>query len=135
MAPAEQAVKIAKLFVELVVARRTDRNHICRVARDPPIGKHSRNHERSEEIALSAFVDTEMRLEHFRRMHFLIAKPRFAENFGLERELHEILDPTSLQQNLWPFLVNGHTQVLLLREKDRVRFGRKREPTFLQQCA
>ena len=95
------------------------------------IDKYSRNHQRPEKITLPAFIDTEVRLEHFRQMHLLIAKPRFPENFGLEGEFHEILDPTPLHRNLWPFSVNGHTQLLLLREKDRVRLGRKREPAFL----
>src|SRR4029453_5690375 len=131
MAPAEEAVEITKLFVELILAPRPDRTHTRRVPCNPPnffrerinprvradslavlhteieklacalpIGKHSRNHERSEEIALSAFVDTEMRLEHFRRMHFLIAKPRFAENFGLEGELHQIQNTPPFHKNL-----------------------------------
>ena len=140
VAPTEQAVEITKLLVKLVVARRTNRNHIRCVARDAPnffrqrmnppvradsfailhaeveelagarpIDEYSRNHQRPEEIALATFIHTEMRLEHFRGMHFLIANPSFAENFGLECELHEILNPTPLQQDFWPFFVNGHT--------------------------
>ena len=47
---------------------------------------HAGDDQRPEEIAFAAFIDAEVRLEHFRRMHFFVTKLRFAENFRLELE-------------------------------------------------
>ena len=101
--------------------------------RDRAIGKYAGDHQRPEEIALSAFVDAKMRLEHFRRMHFLITEPRFAENLRLQFETNEILDPLALQEHLGPLLVNRDAQFILLREKKRVGFRRKIETGVIEQ--
>ena len=101
--------------------------------RDPAIHVDARDDERSEEIALAAFVDAEMRLEHFRRMHFLVAELRLAQNLRFELELHELLDPLALQQHLRSLLVNGDAQLVLLREEKRVRPRREFERQFLEQ--
>src|ERR1700675_4964804 len=77
---------------------------VQKVARDASIDIHARNHQRSKKIALSAFIHAEMRLEHLRRMYFLVTQFRFTENFRLELELHKLLHAFALHQNLWPLL-------------------------------
>ena len=105
-----------------------------KLSRDCAIGKDAGDHERPEEIALAAFVDAEMRLEHFRRMHFLITEPRFAENLRLQFETDEILDALALQEHLGSFFVNRDAQFILLGEKERVGLRRKIETGFLEQA-
>src|SRR6266581_9668593 len=48
------------------------------------------NHEWPEKVTLSALVHTEVRLEHFRQVHFFVAQFRFAENLWLQFKLHEL---------------------------------------------
>src|SRR5439155_46835 len=102
------------------------------LARAFTIDKDTRDHQRSEKIALPAFVHAKMRLKHFRRMHLFVAEPSFTENLRFENELCEILHPAPLHQNLWTFLINGHAQLFLLRKKNRVRLRRKGESAVLR---
>src|ERR1044072_5077914 len=89
-------------------------------SRDRSIDVDAGNDQRPEEIALPAFIDSEMRFEHFRRMHLLVAELRLLKNLGLELELNELLDPLALQQDLWPFLINRDAQFVFLREEERI---------------
>src|SRR4029077_1721334 len=99
------------------------------------IDKDTRDHQRSEKIALPTFVHSKMRLKHFRRMPLFVAEPSFTENLRFEKELYEILHSAPLHQNLWTFLINGHAQLFLLREKNRVRLRREGESAFTQKPA
>ena len=91
-------------------------------ARDGAIDVHARDHQRAEEIALAALVDAEVRLEFFRREHFLVAQFRLAENFRLQRELDEILRVLALDEHLRAFDVNGEVELALLRGVEGVGF-------------
>ena len=102
--------------------------------RDRAIGVDAGDHQWPEEIALPAFVDPKVRLEHFRRMHLLVTEARFAENLRLEFETDEILDPLALQQNLRTLLVDRDAQLVLLREKKRVGLRRKIETKLAQEA-
>ena len=93
----------------------------------------ARNDKWPKEIAFSAFIDTEMRLEHFWRMNLLVAEFRLLENFRLQLELDELLNPLALQQNLRALLVDSDAKFVLLREKERVRLWRKVEAKILKQ--
>ena len=75
-----------------------------------------------------------MRLEHFRRMHFLITELRFAQESSAPAQTDELLHALSLQEHLWPFLVNRHAQFVLLREKNRPLLRRKLETELFKQC-
>src|ERR1035437_5532992 len=96
-------------------------------ARNSPVHVDPRNHERAEEVALAAFVDAEVRLKHLRRMDFLIAQFRFPQNLRLQLELHEFFDAFPLHQNLWPFFVNGDTELILFRKKNGIWLGSELE--------
>src|ERR1700731_229435 len=102
-------------------------------SRDPVVYIDARDHERSEKIALSAFVHAEMRLEHFRRVHFLIAELRLAQNFRLQLELHEFFYALALHKHLWAFLINRHAQFIFLTKKNRVFLRRKFETELIQK--
>ena len=108
---------------------------IQKFSRDPAIGIHARDHQRSKEVALAAFIDAKMRLEHFRRMHLFVSKSRFAQNFRFELELHELLHPFALHHDFRPLLVNRDAKLILLRKKNRVRLRRESETEFFQQSA
>src|SRR3954468_6972160 len=68
-------------------------------------------------------------------MNFFVTKLCLAQDFRLELELPEFPAAPSLQQNLWPFFVNGDAEFILLREKDRVRLRRELKPGFFEQRA
>ena len=108
---------------------------IDKFARDPTIDIDSGNHERSEEIALPAFIYAEVRLEHFRRVHFFITQLRFAKDFRLKLKLHELFDTLALDKHLWPFFVNRHTETVFPRKKKRVLFRTELESRFREQRA
>ncbi len=74
-----------------------------------------------------------MRLEHFRRVHFLVAQFGFAENFRLQFELDELFHAATLRQHLWSLLINRHAQLVLSREENRPLLWRKLEPELFQQ--
>src|SRR3954447_3908455 len=112
-----------------------DNAGIDQLSRDSTIDIHAGDHEWPKKIAFAAFIDAEVRLEHFRRVHLLIAELRFAQNFWLELELYELLDAFSLEQKLRPFLVDGRAELVLLREKERVGFRRECEAGLLEQGA
>ena len=151
MTPAEQTVEVPELFVEIVVALRTNRDCVAnRAGRRADDGRQISNpfirtdpfavldagveklpgdlaihvnagdHQRPEEIPLAAFIDPEMRLEHFRRVDFFVAELRFLEDLRLDLELDEFLDPLPLQQELRPLFVNRDTELVFLREEKRV---------------
>jgi len=111
------------------------RQRVEKLARDTPIDVNPRYYQRPEEIALPALVHTEMRLEHFGRVHFFVAQFRFAQNFRLQFELHELLDAPALHQHLWSFLVDRHAQLVLLRKKNGPILRRELEPGLLEQTA
>ena len=92
---------------------------------NPTIDIRSGNHQRPEEIALPALIYTEMGLEHFWGMHFLVAELRFAKNFRLQLELHELLHVTALHEHLRSLLVNCHAQLVFLRKEKCVFLRRK----------
>ena len=94
---------------------------------------NSGNDERTEEIAFPAFIDAEMRLEHFWRMDLLVAELRLFQDFRLELELDELLNPPSLKQKLGTLLVNRDAQLVFLREEKRVRLRREDEAEIVQQ--
>src|SRR5204863_9613724 len=79
---------------------------------DLAIDINARDDQRPEEIALPAFVDPEMRFEHFRRMHFLVTELRLLENFRLQLELDELLDSLPLQQYFRPLLINRDAELI-----------------------
>jgi hypothetical protein len=100
---------------------------------DEPINVNPRYYQRTEEIAFPALVHTEMRLEHFGRVHFFVAELRFAQNFRLQFELHELLDAPALHQHLWSFFVNRYAQLVLLRKKNCPLLRRELEPGLIEQ--
>src|SRR5438552_3531762 len=59
-------------------------SRIKKFSRDWGIDVDAGNDQRSKEIAFSALIDAEMRLEHFRRMNLLVAEFRLFENFWLQ---------------------------------------------------
>src|SRR5207247_2140136 len=103
--------------------------------RDPAVHIRPGDHQWSEEVALPAFIHTDMGLEHLWRMHFLISQLRFAQNFRLQLELHELLDTAALHEDLWPLLVNRHAQFVFLRKEQRVLLRRKFESELFKQRA
>src|ERR1700751_3100004 len=72
---------------------------IDQFARNDPVDKNARNHERPEEVALAAFIDTKVRLEHLRRMNFFVTEFRFAQNLRLQLELDELFHLPTLHEN------------------------------------
>ncbi len=68
-------------------------------------------------------------------MNFLVAKFRLFENFRLQLELDELLNPFALQQNLRTLFVDGDAEFVFLREEERVRLWREVETEFLEQGA
>src|SRR4029453_2221811 len=93
------------------------------------------NHQRSKKIALSALIHAEVRLEHFRRVHFFIAQLCFAENLRLQLKLHELLHAPALHEHLRSFLINRDAEPVLLCKKKRVFLWRKFEPELFEQYA
>src|SRR6059036_1724860 len=91
------------------------------------------DHEGPEEITLAAFVHAEMRLEHFWRVHFFVAKLRFTQNFWFQLELHKFFHALALNEHLWPFLVNRHAQFIFLTKEKRVLLRGKFETQFVQE--
>src|SRR6476620_6892999 len=81
---------------------------IDQFTRSLEIDKNTCDHQRSEKIALAAFVHAKMWLKHFRRMHFFVTEAGFAENLWFEHKLYEILHSPPLHQNLWTLLINRH---------------------------
>ena len=79
--------------------------------RDLAVRVNSRDDERSEEVALPAFVDAEVRLEHLRVMHLVVAELRFPEHLGLQPEHHKISCAFSLHDHLWPLFIDGHVEL------------------------
>ena len=68
-------------------------------------------------------------------MHLLVAESRLAQNFRFELELNELLDPFALHQDFRPLLVNCDAELVLLREKNRVRLRRESETESLRNRA
>src|SRR3954453_4462637 len=105
-------------------------SQIEQLARALSINENTGDHQRSEKITFSAFIDAEMRLEHLREVDFIVAQPGFAEDFRFEHKLHEVLDSAALQQNLRTFRIDGYAQLLFLRKENRVWLRRKGEATL-----
>src|SRR6266481_9143319 len=106
---------------------------IDQFASNPTVDVRSGNHQRPEEIALPALIDTEMRLEHFWGMYFLVAELRFAKNFRLQLELHELLHVTALHEYLRSLLINRHAQLVFLRKEKCVFLRRKFKTKLFKQ--
>src|ERR1700719_3721890 len=94
---------------------------------DHAVHKDAGNNERSEEIAFAAFVDTEVWLEHFRRMNLFVTKLCFAKNLWLELELHERFHVAPLDEDLRALGVDSHAQLVFLSEEEGVFLARKLE--------
>ncbi len=101
-------------------------------ARDGEIREYTRDDERSKEVAFAAFIDSEVRLEHFRRVYLFIAETRFAQDLWLQLKAHEILDAAPLKEKLATFLINRHAQLILPGEEKGVRAIRKIEALLLE---
>src|SRR4029077_274416 len=97
------------------------------------VNVNTRYHQRSKKIALPALIHAKMRLEHLWRMHFLVSQLRFAPNFRLQLELDELLHISSLDEHCRSLLVNGHAQLVLLREEQRVLLRGKFESEIFKQ--
>src|SRR3954451_21248943 len=103
---------------------------IEQLARALSINEDTGDHQRSEKIAFSAFIDAEMRLEHFGEVDFVVAQPGLAEDFPFKHKLHALLASPALQPNLWTFLINCYAQLLSLRKENRVWLRRKGEASL-----
>ena len=90
------------------------------------------DHQGPEKITLAAFVHAEMRFEHFRRVDFFVAQFRFAQNFRLQFELHELFHAFALDEHLWSLLINGHAQFIFLSKEKRVLLRRKLESKLIE---
>ena len=98
------------------------------------VDENARDDQRPEEIALAAFVDAEVRLEHLGIVYLVVAKLRFADDFRLDGELDEFLRALALHQQLARGVgVDG--EFLFLRAVERVGYLAKRESLFLENGA
>jgi hypothetical protein len=150
VAPGEQAVEVANLGEEGVVAFGADGHDALRRAGAPDafgqvadafVGRDALavgdaevlkvpgdlavhidagDDEGAEEVALAAFIDAEMRFIHLRVEHFLVAELGLAENVGFETELDKFLRAFALDHRLGAFFVNRDGQFVLLGEIERV---------------
>ena len=78
------------------------------------------DHQRAEEITLTALIDPEVRLELLWIMHLLVAETGLAKDFRLHDEGDEILKSFPLDQHLWTLLVDSDIELLLGRGVERV---------------
>jgi hypothetical protein len=106
---------------------------IEKFAGDSMVDINSRNHQWAKKIALSALIHAEVRLEHFRGVHFFVAQLGFTEDLRLQLELDELLHAFALHEHLRSFLINRDAEPVLLREKKRVLLWREFEPEFFEQ--
>src|SRR4029077_14697593 len=106
---------------------------IDKLTRDSRVDVNARDHQRPEEIAFAAFVDAEVRLEHFRRVHLFIAQFCFAKDFRFQLELDELFYSPALNQNFGSLFINRDRQLVLLSKKDGVRLGGELEAELLEQ--
>ena len=93
---------------------------LLELPREIAIHINSGDDERPKKVALAAFVDAEVRLEHFRIEHLLIAQLGFAEDLGFQPEADKVFGASALNDRLRPFLINGDRQLVLLRKVERV---------------
>ena len=93
----------------------------------------SGDHQRPEEVALAAFVDTEVGLKHFRIVHLFVAELGLAENVRFEAKTHEIFGAASLDYRFGPLLVNSDREFIFLREIERIRTRLELVILLLQQ--
>ena len=91
------------------------------LSREITIDIDTGDHQRPEKVALAAFVDAEMRLEHFGIENLFIAELGFSEDLGFEPEFDKIFRASALDDELWSFLVNGDRELVSLRKVERVR--------------
>lgn len=96
------------------------------------VGEDPGDHERSEEIALAAFVHSDVWGEHFGLVQFFITEPGFSEDPWLESEADEILRLLALDQGLGPFLVNRDGEFSAAGGEERVRFRLEFVAVFLK---
>ena len=94
---------------------------LLEVSREIAVYVDTGDDERAEEIALAAFVDAEVRLEHLGIEDLFVAELGFAENVRFEAKLHKVLGASSLDDHLRAFFVNGDRELVLLRKIERVR--------------
>ena len=76
-----------------------------------------------------------MRLEHSRRIDFLVTEFGLAQNLRLKLELHKLLHPLALHEHFRAFFVNRDAELVFLRKKKRVLFWRKFKTELMQQLA
>ena len=110
---------------------------VLKLFRQIAIHMDTGDHQRSKEVALAAFVDTEVRLEHFGVVHLFVAEPGFGEDIRFEAKTHEIFGAASLDYRFGPLLVNSDREFIFLREIERIRtrlelviFLLQQEPEF-----
>ena len=68
------------------------------------VSDHAGGDYRAEKIALSTLVQSGMRLEPFRVVHFFVAKQKFTGDLGLENVGHEIFGPPALNDEFSAFV-------------------------------
>ena len=93
---------------------------LLELPREIAVHVNSGDDERAEEVALAAFVDAEVRLEHFGIEHLLVAELGFAENVRLQAKAHKVFGAPALNHRFRTFFVNGDRQLVLLRKVERV---------------
>jgi hypothetical protein len=64
---------------------------IEQAARQVAVDEDARDDQRAEEVALAAFVDAEVGLEHLGVVDLVVAELRLADDFRLDGELDELL--------------------------------------------
>ena len=147
MAPGEEAVEIANLFVKRIVFLRRDNDDLAdqagggtynirhfadlgvgadrfavadagfeELAGDGVVRVGAGDDERTEKIALAAFIDAEVRGEAFGVVEVLVAEAGFAEDFGFQGELDEVCGLLALDHRLGAFFIDGHGQAGFLPE-------------------
>jgi hypothetical protein len=105
------------------------------VAGDGFVGVGAGDDQRTEEVALAAFVDPEVRGEALGVVEIFVTKPRLPEDGGFEGELDEFLGLFALDHGFGAFLVDGHGESGLLGEVEGVGAGFEFEILLLENAA
>ena len=97
-----------------------------------PVEIDTRDHQRSEKISLAAFINAEVRLELFRRIHLFVTKSGFPQHFGFEHKGNEIFQALSLNNSFGTLFINRYRELLLARRVERIGLFFKNKSPLLQ---
>jgi hypothetical protein len=100
---------------------------------DGAIDKYSRDHERTEEISFSAFVDPKVRFEHRGLQNLIVSEPGLPSDLWLKLVLNEVFSFFSLDYDLWTFFVDRDREFAFLSEKEHVWPADEFEALLCQQ--